>query len=843
MLDTLMADKTTTMKQAQKYLAKGQIDKAIAEWEKLIYESPDGNAYNIVGDLYLKKNDKKNAIDSYQKAANFFRHEGFSLKALALYKKVLNINPSETDSLHSLGELSEEKGLTTDAIKYYLATADSLVKSGKKEQVLDIYEKVLSLSPSNIPLRIKVAEIFLKEGLKSDASKQYIEVARLYDEKGDVPRSKEFYQKVLDLQPLNRDAAVGISYLYEKTGDMQNAVDHIKEATVLFPEDVEVLLRCAELSLLGGDTDSARESLFRITEKDPANIRARRFLGELYLQEGFREKAWAEYLPVLDQMILDEKYQDAIRLLDSFKDLDPIETGKRLVSLYRQLGENVKVAAEQKSLADAVRMKGMEGDAVSLYREALEINPDNAELRSIVAEIDAQIEKDEEVVLLDETEETYNGAPESGEEAVQTAAGGRDEKQDMSVRGGKTVDEVFTEADIFARYGLLGEAKRLLEGLKLAEPNNIDLHIRLKSLYVESKERELAVTECIILKKLYQSAGDSAAAEEIMKEAVEIYPDDPRLVDRAAQSLLEPTSFAETRGEGMGTDAPDRADYEEEIAEAEFYARQGLIQEAQKILERLKGIFPDDAEISEKLAGLGQGTEIPVSDDLAEPDVPSEEPYEIEDETLEASVGEMEFQQKDSGENGEKPGDEEYEDLMLTDKDLMEAEEVPEPALDSDVLEIFDEFKKGLEKELGDEDSETHYNLGIAYKEMGLIDDAIKAFQTARNDPKRFMQSLTMLGACYKDKGMHSLAIDVLKTALEKIDSTDESAWAIKYDLGEAYEKNGNLKEALHLFTGVFGWNARFRNVADKVNEVKDRLAKGAPQEKPKERKDRVSYL
>ena len=103
-----MADKTTYIKEAQKYLAKGQLDKAISEWEKLIKEYPDGNNYNFIGDLYLKKGDKKNAIEAYHQAANIYRHEGFSLKALALFKKVLNINPANADALYALGELSEE---------------------------------------------------------------------------------------------------------------------------------------------------------------------------------------------------------------------------------------------------------------------------------------------------------------------------------------------------------------------------------------------------------------------------------------------------------------------------------------------------------------------------------------------------------------------------------------------------------------------------------------------------------------------------------------------------------------------------------------------------------------
>jgi tetratricopeptide (TPR) repeat protein len=185
----------------------------------------------------------------------------------------------------------------------------------------------------------------------------------------------------------------------------------------------------------------------------------------------------------------------------------------------------------------------------------------------------------------------------------------------------------------------------------------------------------------------------------------------------------------------------------------------------------------------------------------------------------------------------------EYEDFSISEDEIIEAQQMPEPTLDNDVLEIFQEFKKGLEDQIEDEDSETHYNLGIAYKEMGLVDDAIKEFQTAQKDKKSFLQSSSMLGVCYMEKGLYSLAIDVLNKTLKSIKEHSESSWSIKYDLAEAYEKNNNPKESLDLYTEVYGWNAKFRNVSEKVNLLKTQTAKAVGNDKTKGRKDRVSYL
>jgi tetratricopeptide (TPR) repeat protein len=757
-----MSDKASIIKEAQKYLARGQVDKAISEWEKLIKESPDGNTYNIIGDLYLKKGDRTEAIDLFHKAADFFRREGFSLKALALYKKILNVNPGDARSLFALGELNESKGLATDAIKFYLAAADTLSKEGNKQKLLEIYEKILALSPSNIPLRNKVAETYLKESLISEAAKQYLHIARLYGEKGEAEKAIDFYRKALNAQPIDREAILELNSLYEKTGNLSQAVEQMKEAANLFPEDSDILLRFAELGIAGGMFAEARERLVQITESEPGNIKARRLLGDMYVKEGNREKAWSEYRLVLDEILLEENYEDAISLLESFKDIDRVETGKRLVSLYLQLGDSPHVVQELTALGDLFIGQGKKKEALNCYREAFKTAPEDDSAKAKVLELEKEVGKEHITV---------------GEE--------------------KTAEEAIIDADIYIRYGLYENARDALEGFIAKEPENMDLRLRLKDVYSEMGDKEKAIGEYLALSELYKKKWDVENSKRMIKEAYEINPEDPRLIDLKATLPAEEVVAAAPAG-------PSIEDYGEEIAEADFYSRQGLLDEAREILERLRNLFPENEEISRKLSSLDHITE---------------------------------------GEEEIVPVEEAEKEVPLTGAEVLEVEEVPEPALDSDVMDIFNEFKKGLENELEEEDYETHYNLGIAYKEMGLIDDAIKEFQTSRNDPKRFVDSSSMLGICYIEKGTYPLAIEALRNAIEKMEDRNEPYWVMKYDLAEAYEKNGNLKESLGLYTEVYGWNSKFRAVSDKIDELKASAARGFEPKKPKEKKDRVSYL
>jgi tetratricopeptide (TPR) repeat protein len=140
---------------------------------------------------------------------------------------------------------------------------------------------------------------------------------------------------------------------------------------------------------------------------------------------------------------------------------------------------------------------------------------------------------------------------------------------------------------------------------------------------------------------------------------------------------------------------------------------------------------------------------------------------------------------------------------------------------DSGLAEIFKEFKKGVDKQLGQEDYDTRYNLGIAYKEMGLVDEAIAEFQLAAKDERRLLECSSMLGICFLDKGMPKLAIKWFEKGLRAPGRSDEEYLGLRYDLASAHEAAGDLGTALGIFTELYGQDANFRDVASKVRELR----------------------
>jgi tetratricopeptide (TPR) repeat protein len=149
------------------------------------------------------------------------------------------------------------------------------------------------------------------------------------------------------------------------------------------------------------------------------------------------------------------------------------------------------------------------------------------------------------------------------------------------------------------------------------------------------------------------------------------------------------------------------------------------------------------------------------------------------------------------------------------------ADEQGEPA---PLQEVFDEFRAEL-GEMGaeDEDLETHYNLGIAFREMGLLEEAISEFQKvakANEKGKAFryaMQCSTLLGLSFMEKGQPSIAAIWYERALRTPGIDGESVLALRYDLGVAQESANDLDAALKSFSQVYAVNIDYRDVADRI--------------------------
>ncbi|HMI31055.1 MAG TPA: tetratricopeptide repeat protein [Candidatus Limnocylindrales bacterium] len=143
-----------------------------------------------------------------------------------------------------------------------------------------------------------------------------------------------------------------------------------------------------------------------------------------------------------------------------------------------------------------------------------------------------------------------------------------------------------------------------------------------------------------------------------------------------------------------------------------------------------------------------------------------------------------------------------------------------------DLEEIIDEFKAGVSERISGEDHESHYDLGMAYMEMGLYDEAIGEFQVASKGSPMEVKCLEMIALCFLEKNEPASAARELSRALELPGYGPEETISIRYNLAVANERLGNLDRALQHFEEVYLLNVDFLKVASKVKELKQRVAR-----------------
>jgi tetratricopeptide (TPR) repeat protein len=152
-----------------------------------------------------------------------------------------------------------------------------------------------------------------------------------------------------------------------------------------------------------------------------------------------------------------------------------------------------------------------------------------------------------------------------------------------------------------------------------------------------------------------------------------------------------------------------------------------------------------------------------------------------------------------------------------------------EPSAGIDLADMFGELKQELEEDASrsDEDPETHYNLGVAFREMGLLDEAIGELQKVCQSVEQghpfpqIMQTYTWLSQCFLDKGVPEAAVRWYEKALALPGLDGEAYTALHYELASAYETAGNKPAALQHFTEVYGSNIDYRDVAERIKSLK----------------------
>ncbi len=235
-------DKNKVIEAAAKLVAKGAYDKAIKEYQKILDADPkDVRILQKMGELYQKKNDNAQAAHYFTKVAESYSSDGFFLKAVALYKQVLKLDPSLIDVNLRLAELHEQLQLLGEAMAYYQVVANHYDKAGDTKSSLDTLKKMVDLDPENIASRIKLAELFARENMNDEALGEFRRAAEHLKRNNRTDDYLRVAERISGLEPQNFALARELADVYLSRGDQKRALAKLQVCFKADSRDIDTL--------------------------------------------------------------------------------------------------------------------------------------------------------------------------------------------------------------------------------------------------------------------------------------------------------------------------------------------------------------------------------------------------------------------------------------------------------------------------------------------------------------------------------------------------------------------------------------------------------------------------
>jgi pilus assembly protein FimV len=531
---------------AEKLVAKGKIEPAIKEYERLLEDNPnDVNTLNRIGDLWVRINRNDEAVKVFTKIADHYSRDGFFLKAIAIYKKINKLDPSKLDVYARLADLYAKQGLAMEAKSQYQVLADYYLKHGDPTNALGIYRKISELDPNSINVHVKLADLYVQVNKTADALKEYDRVGRMLLKRGMLDEAVQVFRKALKIDPKNTELVDSLVTALLEAKDFDNARQIVETALEGNRENPKLLAMLGRIQLGRGDSTAALATLERATSADPNEPTVRETLADLYLKQSDAGRALDMMVPLVERALSRGERHAAIEMLTRILRVDArhIATLERLVAVYQRLNEETNVLASMNSLAEAHVARGTFADAAKVLENLIQREPQNAQHRNKLqfvrtqmgealpprmptpppmpalelppmeveetaptfdlgglADSDLSLDLDDAPAIeLDFEIEEPAPAPEPPaiaappppppqrlEPAVELAAADIAESSDDL----DFVTEHLTEAEVFAKYGLAEKAAEHLRAVLERAPKNLTAHERLFRILLEEGDVE-----------------------------------------------------------------------------------------------------------------------------------------------------------------------------------------------------------------------------------------------------------------------------------------------------------------------------------------------------------------
>jgi tetratricopeptide (TPR) repeat protein len=692
--------------QAEKYIKRGKIPEAISEYQKLLSgDEQDISIRNLIGDLYVKSDQKEKAIHEFQKIADIYEEKGLYSKSIACFKRIIRLDAEDFETCRRLAKLYETQGFSSEAKVEYKKLAQALAKRNKIDDAVEAYESLLKLSPKDMKSRSVLAELYKKAGETDRAVEEMNKVAEFKMRENDLEGVDKILEEARSLQPEHSRTLANLINLYKKQDKKKESLELINETLKKDPENSGALYILGNFHLEEGKIDKAEEVFSKIIASDQKEVEAKVKLGKIYVQKDRLDDTFDLFNPVVDKLVRKRKTDQAIGLLGLIlsRRLPHLRTLEKLAEVYRYNGQKNNLETVLKILLQQYKEKDLKDNMFAVAGELLNLFPENETYYQLYNEL-----KDE----LGVTEE-----------------GGGEAKSLPLDEAEAVIESTMAKVDLYLEQGLIKNAKRMLDELRVKFPENSDIKNKMQEIeeFAEGFQEE-------------DIAGRVRGAHE---KETEIFGEPA------------PKSSPPTKKETSSVEEQESA--EEKLTAADIFAETDIV---------------------------------PVATNESD----SKQYYDLSDRIQ----------------------DEQEAIKAIYNYQLRGDTTIVEKALS----DIVSEFRKALDEKVDQEDYDSHYNLGIAFLEQGLMDEAIEECKLAAQSDKLVVDSSSIISFCYRQKKEFEKAMEWINKALELAAEGSEQSFALKYDLASLYEDMGETEKSLNLYREIMDWNDNYRDAAEKVEEL-----------------------
>ena len=854
-----MPDVAKLKKKAAELELKKQFDKALAVYVEILdsYEGSrddvDVTLYNRVGDIHLKQGNVADAVDYYEKAVDHYVDTGFYNNAIALCNKILRSSPGRNSIYYKLGKISAHKGFKGDAKANFLEYADRMQKSGKLNEAFRALKEFADLCPDQDDIRLMLADQLHKAKRGEEAIEQlqlvyerYMHEGRQAEADAAVSRMKAIDGTVEPRAPGNAPKRNTGDLVFLDLNDTPARRASGTQRVIDVPSASAPVVQPVVPPAVQSFAPPVVQPVVQPVAKPPAeSVRA---AVEVLLPEPADPEPDLLDLPPLEPAVLDglthtagfDQFDDApsTGLLDgldvtttgaddefagsgSLLDLDTIDFGSAesnvspMGGLDNGLldfempdpGESPREAT--RPLDPAPRSPRSSSPDLSLLDDADEA-PVGGELDLIMPDAitfdrghsGARARATEDIPLLDlETPSRAEAAPRTIEVEMEPVLEAKSlRSEDLAIGEQALADLPTSDAEpLTARRSSTLKAAQSVEVLQNivdSDPDDHGIRRRLAEALLDSGDREGGLRELEAAMLGFERADNLDAASSLVDEIV-------RLDASSVRHHQKRVEYAFRRNE-RGT----LIEAYLQLADALF--RAGTLDKARAIYQRVLDLAPDDARVQAALEAF------PAPEP---PPAPAPAP-----QTGRASSGASRSSASVSAPRG-SVGDDEFVNLgdwlrgdeVQKNTRMVVEEQEPTGDEEADFQDMLRKFKQGIAENIDDEDHQSHYDLGVAYKEMGLLDEAIGEFQKALRSPTNRVPSYEALGQSFMEKEQYPMAATVLSRALNEKNVSDDQLVGVLYLLGRCAEERGQHEAAVDYYHRVFVVDIQFRDVGDRL--------------------------